>query len=52
MMNELEENINIGENYDENKINKHCPPVSLVFNNVKSVDIVINYLEELKKYLP
>ena len=51
MMNELEESVNVGDIYDKSKVNKYCPPVSLVFNDAKSVDVVINYLERLKQYL-
>lgn len=51
MMQELKENINVGDICDRNKINEDRPPVSLVFNDVKSVDGVIEYLEKLKENL-
>ena len=50
-MHELKERINIGDVFDKSEIEKDCPPVSLVFDNVKSVDVVIKKLETIKELL-
>lgn len=50
IMNELKESINIGDFYNRNDINKQCPSINLLFNDIKSINVVIEYLEKLKKY--
>ena len=51
VMHQLKESINIGDVFDKSEIDEDCPPVSLVFDNVKSVDEVIKKLETIKEML-
>lgn len=48
---QLEESFKIGEKYPEDKINKNCPSINLLFNNIDSVNEVIKHLEIIKNNL-